>query len=163
MNINDVEFGGIYLCRIMNGEITVGYKPVIVIGITENEITVAPLSRTATTKDKTARVFIPYESYLLEDSFALIGKARTTNPENLVKHLYTVTNERTLARLKMAVRHEKAEKNNGTVICLCGICKSGFEDVPGLRVRRAPKGSKYKDSCTYCGIRFGFEYLLVKE
>ncbi|WP_295717732.1 hypothetical protein [uncultured Oscillibacter sp.] len=46
------------------------------------------------------------------------------------------------------------------LICLCAACASAFYNVPTIRIKRADRYQFVKDTCTYCGIRSGYESII---
>lgn len=49
------------------------------------------------------------------------------------------------------------------LICLCAACASAFYNVPTIRVKRADRYQFVKDTCTYCGIRSGYDYIVASR
>ena len=49
------------------------------------------------------------------------------------------------------------------LICLCAACASAFYNVPTIRIRRADRYQFVKDTCTYCGIRSGYDYIVASR
>lgn len=48
-------------------------------------------------------------------------------------------------------------------LCLCGKCASAFYHLPDHIIRRVDPDQYYKDTCDYCGIRSGFDYLIYEK
>lgn len=48
--------------------------------------------------------------------------------------------------------------DEASLTTLCPICLDSFQGAKGVRVRRADPKQKIKDVCTYCQIRYGFDY-----
>ena len=48
-------------------------------------------------------------------------------------------------------------------LCLCGRCASTFYHLPDHIIRRADPDQYYKDTCDYCGVRSGFDYLIYEK
>ena len=46
---------------------------------------------------------------------------------------------------------------------LCPICLDSSQGAKGVRVRRADPKQKIKDVCTYCQIRYGFDYYVQPD
>ena len=53
--------------------------------------------------------------------------------------------------------------DEASLTTLCPICLDSFQGAKGVRVRRADPKQKIKDVCTYCQIRYGFEYYVQPE
>ena len=46
------------------------------------------------------------------------------------------------------------------MICLCATCANAFYNVPTIRIQRVDRYQLVKDTCTYCGIRSGYESII---
>ena len=44
------------------------------------------------------------------------------------------------------------------MICLCATCANAFYNVPTIRIQRVDRYQLVKDTCTYCGVRNGYDY-----
>lgn len=49
------------------------------------------------------------------------------------------------------------------VMCLCPTCASNFFATGGFILRRADPAQAEKDTCTYCNIRMGFDYVIAPK
>jgi len=47
------------------------------------------------------------------------------------------------------------------LLCLCSKCAQQFYDSPAHRIRRFNRRQKFKDSCDFCSMRFGWDYVVV--
>lgn len=54
----------------------------------------------------------------------------------------------------------KNSKANTMELCLCPICAGTYYNTPGYRVRRSEPNQTKKDKCTYCNVRYGYDYLI---
>lgn len=45
-------------------------------------------------------------------------------------------------------------------LCLCTTCAGVYYNTPGYRVRRSKPNQIQKDRCTYCNVRYGYDYLI---
>lgn len=52
---------------------------------------------------------------------------------------------------------------DASLTTLCPICLDSFQGAKGVRVRRADPKQKIKDVCTYCQIRYGFDYYVQPD
>ena len=48
-------------------------------------------------------------------------------------------------------------------LCLCGVCAGAFFNDPQFRIRRADRSQTVRESCTYCGVRSGYDYLITRK
>ena len=53
--------------------------------------------------------------------------------------------------------------DEASLTTLCPICLDSFQGAKGVRVRRAEPKQKIKDVCTYCQIRYGFDYYVQPD
>jgi len=54
----------------------------------------------------------------------------------------------------------KNSKANIMEMCLCPTCAGTYYNMPGYRVRRSQLNQTQKDRCTYCNVRYGYDYLI---
>lgn len=47
------------------------------------------------------------------------------------------------------------------MICLCATCANAFYNVPTIRIQRVDRYQLVKDTCTYCGVRNGYDYIIA--
>ena len=55
---------------------------------------------------------------------------------------------------------KKTNNSKPELMPLCSCCASQFYQSGTCRIRRANPFQTEKDSCTYCGFRRGFDYLI---
>lgn len=48
-------------------------------------------------------------------------------------------------------------------MCLCGRCASAFYNLPDHKIMRVDPEQYYKDTCDYCGVRTGYDYLIYEK
>ena len=46
-------------------------------------------------------------------------------------------------------------------MCLCSVCRDQFAGIPGAYLKRVDKEQDIKETCTYCGIRKGYDYRVL--
>lgn len=51
-------------------------------------------------------------------------------------------------------------KTNTMKLCLCPTCAGTYYNTPGYRIRRSEPNKTKKDRCTYCNVRYGYDYLI---
>ncbi len=54
----------------------------------------------------------------------------------------------------------KNNKVHTMELCLCSICAGAYYNTPGYRVRRSNHEQQKKEKCTYCNVRYGYDYLI---
>ncbi|MDD4495712.1 MAG: hypothetical protein PHV32_15475 [Eubacteriales bacterium] len=47
------------------------------------------------------------------------------------------------------------------LMCLCSVCRDQFTGIPGTYLKRVDKEQVIKETCTYCGIRKGYDYRVL--
>ena len=52
-------------------------------------------------------------------------------------------------------------ENRQQMICLCATCANAFYNVPTIRIQRVDRYQLVKDTCTYCGVRNGYDYIIT--
>lgn len=61
----------------------------------------------------------------------------------------------------------KSSKDRGSreaeVLCLCPICAADFYLSGKYTIRKADEMQVVKDICTYCQVRRGMDYILIKK
>lgn len=60
-------------------------------------------------------------------------------------------------------RFHNKSVDEANLTTLCPICLDSFQGAKGVRVRRADPKQKIKDVCTYCQIRYGFDYYVQPD
>ena len=124
-----------------------GRRPVIVIqNDTGNQHSPTVIIAAVTSKTMKARlpvhVRLPSEIGLEKDSIALLEQIRTIDKSRLESYIGRL-DEATMSRIDRAL----------------GI--SVGIDTPGHYIKRADKAQTIKDTCTYCNVRQGYDYIVV--
>ena len=47
------------------------------------------------------------------------------------------------------------------LMCLCSVCRDQFAGIPGTYLKRVDKEQDIKETCTYCGMRKGYDYRVL--
>ena len=53
--------------------------------------------------------------------------------------------------------------NNEMELCLCRACASSFYNIHEYRIRRKDPYQFIKEPCTYCGFRFGYDFIIARK
>jgi hypothetical protein len=48
------------------------------------------------------------------------------------------------------------------ILTLCAKCRAAFENT-GAKVRRVRGDQDYQEKCTYCGVRYGYDYEITPK
>ena len=147
-----------------------GRRPGIVIqNDTGNQHSPTGIIAAVTSKTMKARlpvhVRLPCEIGLEKDSVALLEQLRTIDKSRLESYIGRL-DEATMSRIARALGisvgiDRKIDWSNGIELCLCGKCASAFFNTPGHYIKRADKTQTIKDTCTYCNVRQGYDYIVV--
>ena len=134
-------------------------RPVIVIqNDTGNQHSPTVIIAAVTSKTMKARlpvhVRLPCEIGLEKDSVALLEQIRTIDKTRLESRI-----DRALG-ISVGI-DRKIDWSDGIELCLCGKCASDFFNTPGHYIKRADKTQTIKDTCTYCNVRQGYDYIVV--
>lgn len=60
-------------------------------------------------------------------------------------------------------RFTRKGNDRASLICLCPTCRENFEITGSYRIRRADYGQAFKEVCTYCQIRMGYDYYVTPK
>ena len=55
----------------------------------------------------------------------------------------------------------KYAKRKSYTITLCPKCRAGFGISGANYIRRANPHQEYKEKCTYCNVRVGYDYVVT--
>ena len=61
------------------------------------------------------------------------------------------------------MRLTRQGNDRNSLICLCPTCRENFEITGSYRIRRANYQQTVKEICTYCQIRYGFDYYVQPD
>lgn len=98
------------------------------------------------------------ESLVLLEQIRTLDKSRL---DNCIDHLDDETMTRIDKALCVSLGLAGTEAENEMELCLCPTCASQFYNSPNHFIRRVDPFQKYKDICTYCNYRYGFDYLIT--
>jgi len=54
-------------------------------------------------------------------------------------------------------------KNSPYIITLCPKCRAAFDNTGENYIRRVDPNQEYKETCTYCNVRSGYDYEVVPK
>jgi mRNA interferase MazF len=60
----------------------------------------------------------------------------------------------------MKKKRKERGKQDEMLLCLCTACARQFYNSPEHVIRRANPNQQIKDTCNYCSVRQGFDYLI---
>jgi len=61
------------------------------------------------------------------------------------------------------VFRDEPERPEEMTLCLCPVCASQFYNSPDHIIRRVNPLQNHKETCTYCDVRNGYDYIIIKK
>lgn len=190
---NEVQRGQIYLTDLgqRQGSEQSGLRPVIIVQNNEGNrnsptVIAVPITSQIKREDMPTHTRIGLDSGLVEESIALCEHIDTIDKSNLSECIGLVTG-RELKKLNKALaisiglNNKFAKENNPKVqtvkkesvrsksdddellLCLCPICAAQFFNSPDHIIRRVDPLQTKKEDCTYCDVRKGYDYRIIKK
>lgn len=148
-----------------------GYRPVVII---QNDmgnrhsptVIVAAISSRIRAKRKLpTHYYMNAENGLKEPSVILLEQIRTIDKQRLDQRIGRLS-EKHLAGLNhaLAVSVGLIEPTpQKMTLCLCSTCANNFYGTGDFVIKRINPNALEKDSCTYCGQRQGYDYIVEKR
>lgn len=146
-----------------------GYRPVLVI---QNDIgnqyspTVIIAAITSKPKSKLpTHVAIPADIKGLEkDSVVLLEQLRTLDKRRLDGYIGTL-DRRQMLKIDEALCSSTGLRklDKPILMCLCPVCAKPFYDSEEHFIKRADKNQSSKETCMFCNVRQGYDYLIRKN
>ena len=151
------EQGGMRPVLIVQNDVGNKYSPTV--------IAAAITSKTSKSKLPTHIEVFADQYGLAKDSVILLEQIRTIDKSRLESYIGRL-DEATMSRIDRALGisvgiDRKIDWSDGIELCLCGKCASDFFNTPGHYIKRADKAQTIKDTCTYCNVRQGYDYIVV--
>lgn len=146
-----------------------GYRPVLVIQNNrgnQHSPTVIVAAITSKPKSKLpTHVAIPASIQGLEkDSVVLLEQLRTLDKRRLDDYVGTLDKQQMLKVDKALYSSTGMKKLDKPIImCLCSVCAKPFYDSTEHFIKRADKNQKSKETCIFCNIRQGYDYLIRRN
>ena len=150
-----------------------GSRPVVII---QNDIgnkhsptvIIAAITSRISTKVKLpVHVYLPDDCGLNQSSIALLEQIRTIDKSRLDEYIGRL-DELTMKHIDEALEisfglPKRPDWDDAMLLCLCPICASQFYTSPGHYIKRANLNQTIKDTCTFCNVRQGFDFLVVQK
>ena len=127
-------------------------------------VIVAPI--TARNKpDMVTHVLLKELSGLKKTSIVLLEQIRTIDRKRLGDYIGMVTDVQMAAvnhaiTISLGLNRKPKEP---VELSLCSICVEQFYQSGCYHIARVDKEQRQKEICTYCGVRHGFDYRIVKK
>jgi mRNA interferase MazF len=145
-----------------------GLRPVVILqNNTGNKfsptvIVAAVTSRCGSKKQLPTHISLS-ETFLPSDSIVLLEQIRTIDKLRLKEYIGRLNNT-TMQRIDRALAISLGMNyriNNVIQLSLCENCAKQFYNSPGYYIHRANINQLFKETCTYCGCRLGFDYIII--
>ncbi|NCB27372.1 MAG: type II toxin-antitoxin system PemK/MazF family toxin [Bacteroidia bacterium] len=176
-----IERGQIYFVDLdpVIGSEQGGNRPVLVL---QNNIgnrhsptvIIAPITSKPKSYYLPTHVLLPNELGLPQNSMVLLEQVRTIDKSRLA-YLVGYATEAVMCRIDRALGisvglHElsdafrdEPERPDEMTLCLCPVCASQFYNSPDHIIRRVNPLQSHKETCTYCDVRNGYDYIIIKK
>lgn len=168
-----------------------GMRPVVIVqNDTGNRhsptVIVVPITSQIKKADMPTHISLRSGHGLEEDSIALCEHVNTIDKQRLLDYVGRITTlelrqvDRALAisvglvesynkpwidgpRLKPRMDESDTEATDELMLCLCPTCASQFYNSPEHIIRRVNPLQTDKEDCTYCNVRKGVDYRIIKK
>lgn len=101
------------------------------------------------------------EAGLADNSIVLLEQIKTIDKVRLRKRIGHLDAD-VMSRVDECLGYNVGLAHNYPIeMTLCPKCLTQFRADPKNRVWRIDQNQQYKETCTYCGVRPGFDYLVL--
>lgn len=145
-----------------------GYRPVLVIqNNTGNQYSPTVIVAAITSRPKQklpTHVALKSMKGLEKDSVVLLEQVRTIDKKRLDDFVGNLDRQQMLKvdkALQSSTGVRKLDKP--LLMCLCPVCAKPFYDSEEHFIQRADKEQKAKETCMFCNVRQGYNYLIRKK
>lgn len=145
-----------------------GYRPVLVIqNNTGNQYSPTVIVAAITSRPKQklpTHVALKSMKGLEKDSVVLLEQVRTIDKKRLDDFVGNLDRQQMLKvdkALQSSTGVRKLDKP--LLMCLCPVCAKPFYDSEEHFIQRADKEQKAKETCMFCNVRQGYDYLIRKK
>lgn len=170
MDRKEIRRGDIYHADLnpVYGSEQGGYRPVLIIQNNRgNQHSPTVIISAITSRPKTELpTHVPIKDIrgLEKDSFVLLEQIRTLDKRRLndyVGHL----NQEQMVKVDRALRTSTGIKklDKPVLMCLCPMCAKIFYNSSEHFIIRADQNQKIKETCMFCNVRQGYDYLIRKK
>lgn len=145
-----------------------GYRPVLIIQNNRGNqhsptVIVAAITSQPKTKLPT-HVPINGISGLEKESFVLLEQIRTVDKRRLDDYVGRLNRDQ-MNRVEKALRTSMEIKklDKPVLMCLCPVCAKPFYNSKEHFIIRADQNQTIKETCMFCNVRQGYDYLIRKK
>jgi mRNA interferase MazF len=127
-------------------------------------VIVVPITSRAKTKLPT---HLPLNgvSGIRSGSVALMEQVRTIDKSRLSKRVGSLSRVGVRlmdAALLKSLALNKTDKESPLLMTLCAACADGYFNCSEYKIRRADYKQQFKEPCTVCNVRTGFDFLVSR-
>lgn len=164
----EIKRGDVYIAELTGtmGSEQGGRRPVLIIqndiGNKYSPLVIVAAVTKGNKPDMPTHVVLNHEKGVDDRSIVLLEQIRTIDKARLGKrigHLKMTTMLQIDKSLEYSIG---LEKNYPMEMCLCSVCRAQFKMNPGYKIWRSDYSQIIKERCTYCGIRYGYDYFIIK-
>lgn len=145
-----------------------GYRPVLVIqNNTGNQYSPTVIVAAITSRPKQklpTHVVLKSMKGLEKDSVVLLEQVRTIDKKRLDDFVGNLDRQQML-KVDNALQSSTGVRKlvKPLLMCLCPVCAKPFYDSKEHFIQRADKEQKAKETCMFCNVRQGYDYLIRKK
>ena len=170
MEKKEIKRGDIYHADLnpIVGSEQGGYRPVLIIQNNRGNKygpTVIVAAITSSPKRKLP-THVPLKGIvgLEKDSVVLLEQVRTIDKKRLDDYVGTLDKQQMLKVERALCSSTGMRKPDMPILmCLCPRCVKPFYESGEHFIQRADKNQKLKDTCMFCNVRQGYDYLIKKK
>ena len=145
-----------------------GYRPVLIIQNNRgNQHSPTVIVAAITSQPKTKLpTHVPINGIrgLEKESFVLLEQIRTVDKRRLDDYVGRLNRDQ-MNRVEKALRTSMEIKklDKPVLMCLCPVCAKPFYNSKEYFIIRADRDQTIKETCMFCNVRQGYDYLIRKK
>ena len=174
--INSIKRGEIYMAQLVptSGSEQEGKRPVLVIqndtgnAHSATVIVAAVSSKVQRKGNMPVHVKLDKTYGLGKESVVKLEQLRTLDKNALGSFVGTLDGE-AMSRVNKALgisvglQKNKPDWSKALELCLCSQCAGQFYNSPDHRIKRSDMNQQFTDSCDFCNVRRGFDFLVLNK
>lgn len=164
----EIKRGDVYIAELTGtiGSEQGGRRPVLIIqndiGNKYSPLVIVAAVTKGNKPDMPTHVVLNHEKGVDDRSIVLLEQIRTIDKGRLHKRIGYLKEE-TMIKIDESLRYSIGLAGTYPIeICLCPYCRSQFAQNPEYRIWRVDHSQMVKENCTYCGVRNGYDYFVMR-
>ena len=155
------------------GSIQCGMRPVLILqadNFNRNSPTVIVAAITSVNKKRylPSHIDLGDNFGLAKPSMVLLEQIRTVNQSELLDYVGSIDDEQIWKQINNGLKKTIGlwiynNNRTGEIMTLCPKCLGEFKKLPGMTIHRMDSFQKERESCTYCSVGFGYDYVLFDK